>query len=76
MMYRISSRDRLITWRVLEGEPCYKVAQDYAVCSQRIRQITLLTAQRLHPDMPALRYLGLKRLRRYHQTVPLVASEE
>jgi hypothetical protein len=65
MPMRVSTRDRTITRRVLQGESCRRVAEDYAVSTGRVRQITMTTVARLYPYVPLLAGLGLLRLRRY-----------
>jgi hypothetical protein len=65
MNFRVSTRDRRITRRVLQGESCRQVAEDYGVGTARVRQITLATVARLYPYAAALTGLGLLRLRQH-----------
>lgn len=65
MSFHISSRNRQITRRVLQGESCQRVARDYPLCKARVRQITIETVDRLFPAQPQLAGLGLRRLRTY-----------
>lgn len=69
MNYRVSSRDQAITRRVLEGESCHHVAQDYGVSGSRIRQITFATVHRVLPYAPVLRGKSLFWLRHYRGLV-------
>lgn len=65
MTFHISSRNRQITRRVLQSEPCRHVARDFPVCEGRVRQITLETVARLFPRQPLFATLGLARMRAY-----------
>lgn len=68
----VSPRDLLVTQRVLQGESCRQVAEDFGIGGARARQIAVWTVQRLYPYAQGVARGGLRRLRHVHAMTPLL----
>lgn len=62
-MRKLTERNVAIMQRVLAGETCGQVAQDYGVTGERILKITLATFKDLFPQHRWRFDLGLARMR-------------
>lgn len=80
-MSQTSARDRTITRRVLEGEPCRYVGLSYGLSPTRVNQIVLETARRLAGwyDRPLLDWppwlFSLKAWRAWYRVTPSAFEE-
>lgn len=75
-MHRQDDRNQVIMQRVLAGEPCYQVAQDYGITGARILHITTATFKRCYPQYRWRFDLGLARMRDLAQTPPGAVSAQ
>ena len=73
-MRKLPRRNAVIMQRVLAGETCRQVAQDYGLTEQRILHITLATFKEHYPQYRSRFDLGLARIRLLHATQERTAT--